>query len=128
MLVFLNGTFDVGGCAGASGLQTPCCPWYQERSGSGPNTPYTALDFTLQNICVPADVSLTITRNFYSGCANRLKLSTQYGTFYDSGCFTGTGTASATLPAGATYLHYVVEGACAGSCLGDLWDILIECA
>lgn len=129
MIVFLNGTFDVGGCAGASPTgQTPCCPWYQGRYGTGPSSPYTALDLNLTNICVTTNVTLNITRNFYTACANRLRLSTQYGTFYDSGCITGTGTATATLPAGAIYLRYLVDGACSGSCGTDEWDILISCA
>lgn len=110
-----------GGCATG-------CPWNFNETGGNTtySTEYLAFQRTVDKACQSAAVTYFVVYDAFAIAANRFQVLADGVSLFNSGCITGSGSATFTIPANTVKLDVLVYGAC-NSLAGDLWSMSGTC-
>lgn len=105
------------------------CPF--EFSATGGNTTYSSEYLAYNRImsggCGNVSHLMTLTYDAFNTIANRFIVTADGVELFNSGCITGSGTASITIPANTLNFDVKVWGAC-NNLTGDQWSFSGGCA
>lgn len=96
-------------------------------SGGINSPPYTAYLRIIEHTCTSADYDITVTYDAFTIVGNRFIIQCNDVDVYNTGCVTGSGGATVTIPAGTSKILIQVDGSCSGG-TDDLWNLTISCA
>jgi hypothetical protein len=112
-------------CHGVEGGTTQCCPEYYSASGGEGG----GLDTTRTSFCYSAAKVMVVNFDFYTVQRNRLRIYCDAVLKLDTGCVTGSGAPTYTIPANTAAVRFLLEPAsiCGDPNPGDLWSFLQYC-
>lgn len=79
-------------------------------------------------LCLPTSRDISVAWDFFTPCADRLVICANGVQIYTTGCVTGSGSATVTIPAGTNQVNYYVEQSCNAPVFSSsLFSVTITC-
>lgn len=104
------------------------CPVAWSPSGANPTATgnYLAYQQLVRGLCFAASHNVSFSWDSFAVIPNQFVVSCDGSNIYDTGCVTGSGSTTLTIPAGTKEFNVFVYGAC-GPAGGDLWSYTVGC-
>lgn len=127
---FTDFDYNTGTTSGCGG----CCPFSFTSAGSAPSE--TSFYFIHNRVvigCRPIARSVSVVWDSFSSFKNRFIVYTPSTNLYDTGCVTGSGSTTFTIPAGSEQITFQVYGLCdapypTDPLNPDMWSIVVSCS
>ncbi len=108
---------------------TPACPFIFSAAGTKTTdgTLYIAYNFELTGLCMSSSQNLLVFWDSFASIGNEFALICDGVDIFRQLCTTGSGSGSATVPAGTRQFNAYCFGACNGVPGADQWSFQVGC-